>query len=75
MWVNTDGSPWVTSVTNQTPVQLTETAGTPEMVTLSVATDFASLTAGQIVTFNVWRDDSNTETSDLELYYAEFYYS
>jgi hypothetical protein len=43
-------------------------------VTLTPATDFASLVAGQIVTLNMWRDNTANGTGDLEIYYAEFYY-
>jgi len=74
VYVNVDGTSWATSATNQSPVALTELAGTPEAVTLSVATDFESLSAGQLVTFNMWRDDASDGLDDLEAYYVDFYY-
>jgi len=76
VYVNADGgAAWDSSTTNQTPVALAVQAGTPELVTLSVATDFASLAAGDIVTLQVWRDDTANGTNNLELYYLEFYYT
>ena len=77
--VNTSGTTWDTSSSNQTPVALSGHPsygpGTPEMVTLSVSTDFSSLAAGDVVTFNFWRDDTAVGTDSLEVYYAEFYYT
>ena len=76
VFVDTPGSvAWDVATTDQTPVALTTEAGTPEMVTLTVATDFASLAAGDTVTLNIWRDDVADGTDDLEVYYAEFYYT
>ena len=74
VYVNKDGTVFDTAATDQTPVALAGTAGTPDLVTLSVATDFSAIAAGDVVTFNVWRDDTADGTGDLELYYAEFYY-
>lgn len=76
--VNTGGSVWgavEASATGQTPAILAEAAGTPEWVALSVATDFASLAAGQEIVLKLWRDNVATGTNDLEVYYAEFYYT
>jgi len=66
-----------TTATNQTASALSaaNSDGSPEEKTLSVSTDFASLAAGDYVTVEFWRDDVNTSTDDLRLYYAEFYYS
>lgn len=76
VYVNEDGEPFDTSASNQTPVALAGTAGTPDMVVLStIATDFASLSAGDVVTLSLWRDNAAAGTGDLELYYVEFYYS
>ena len=75
VYVNTTGSAWDAAATDQTPVAMTSVAGTSETVTLTVATDFASLAAGQFVGLNLWRDNTATGTNDLELYYAEFYYT
>lgn len=75
VYVNTDGAVWDSAVTGQTPVALTEVAGTAEQVSLTVATDFSALAAGTYVSLNVWRDDTAVGTNDLELYYASFYYT
>jgi len=75
VFVNSSGSPWDTSATGQAPVARTQLAGTPEMVTLTVATDFASLTGGNVVTLRVWRDDVATGTNSLEVSYLGFLYN
>lgn len=76
VYVNAAGSAWDAAATDQTPVALTNPASSPETVTLTVATDFAALAAGQYVTLRLWRDDTgSTDTADLELYHAEFYYT
>lgn len=73
--VNGDGDAWDTSYTTQTDVDPAGTAGTPELVALSITTDFASLAAGDIVTFAIGRDNQEASTAQLELYYVEFYYN
>lgn len=77
VYVNVDGTVWDSAATGQTPVALAGEggAGTPEVVTLSVTTDFESLAAGQYVTVRVWRDNVANGTGDLELYYLDFYYT
>lgn len=75
VYVNREGTVFDSTTSNQTPVELAGVAGTPDMVTLTVGTDFASLAAGDVVTANFWRDDNGTSTGDLEMYYAEFYYT
>lgn len=74
VYVNQDGAAWDSSATNQTPVAMTETAGTPEVVALRPATDFNALQPNQYVTLNVWRDNTATGTGDLEIYNIQFYY-
>lgn len=75
VYVSTPGAAWDSSVTGQSIVARTEAAGTPEMVTLSVDTDFDALAAGDLVTLRVWREDTTQDTaSDMELFYVEFYY-
>ena len=67
---------WDTASTNQTPASLDNLAGSPDLVVLSVTTDFASLAANDLVTIAIWRSNaSGTYTGDLEMYYAEFYYT
>ena len=75
--VNSDSSVsgWHGTISDQVPVALTVDAGTPEQITLTVDTDFATLAAGQWVTLNIWRDDVADGTGDLELYYLEFIYN
>ena len=75
VYVNTSGTSWDSSATGQTPVALAGTATTPTLVTLTPATDFDSLAAGDIVTLEVWRDNVVTAEGDLELYYGEFYFN
>lgn len=75
VYVHTGSAAWDGAATNQTPVALSVEDGTPEIVTLTVATDFASLAVGQIVALDIWRDNTAAGTDDLEMYYLEFYYN
>jgi len=75
VYINKDNVAWDAAAQDQTPVALVRGAGTPEIVTLSVATDFASLVAGDVITINVWRDNTATGTDNLELYWLDFYYN
>lgn len=75
VYVNSDGSAWDTTHTAQTAVDQGGTAGSPKLVTLTPATDFASLAANDVVTFAIGRDDVDVSTGDLELYYVDFYYN
>lgn len=74
VYVNTDGSAADSSATNQTPVALAGTTSTSDEVTLTPATDFASLAAGDWVTLGIWRDDTATGTGDLEIKGVVFEY-
>jgi len=72
---------WDSSVTDQTPVAVKNDGsggaydvGSPELVTLTPATDFTGLAAGDYVTVRMWRRDTSF-TPDLEVYYVEFYYN
>ena len=73
--INADGVLADSARTNQTPVALAGTSATPDVVTLTVSTDFASLAAGQWVTLRIWRDDTATGTNDLEVKGITFYYT
>lgn len=75
VYVNTDGTAWDTTYTRQTPVDPGGTAGTPVLVNLPIATDFASLAAGDVVTFAIDRSDEESSAANLEVYYVEFYYN
>jgi hypothetical protein len=75
VYKNRGGTAWDAVALDQTPVALTQTAGTPETVTLTVATDFSALAAGDQVLFSVWRDNASLGTGDLELYDAIFEYN
>ncbi len=78
--VNDVGEYWVTSaLTSQTPAATVGGGGSPQSVTLTVATAFSSLAAGDVVTLVIGRDNADDTggdpTADLEVYYVEFYYS
>jgi len=75
VYVNADGTAADASATDQTPVALAGTTSTPDEVTLSVATDFSSLTAGNWVTLRIWRDDVADGSGDLEVKGVAFYYT
>jgi len=76
VYVNGDGGTYDSAVTDQTPAILTSGhSGTPETVTLSVTTDFATIQAASYVTVNVWRDNVRASPAYLTLYYLEFYYT
>ena len=75
VFVQTEGDPQVKTATDQTPVALAGTAGTPCVVTLSVATDFTSLAAGQRVIFGFNRDDTADGTGTLNFSLGKFYYT
>lgn len=74
VYVNADGVASDSAATGQTPVALAGTAATPDEVTLTPATDFASLSSGKWVTLRLWRDDVATGTNDLELKGVVFEY-
>lgn len=73
VYINSDGSAADSSASNQDPVAMTGT--TPEEVTLTPATDFASLAAGNWVTLRIWRDNTADGTGDLEVKGVAFYYT
>jgi hypothetical protein len=75
VYVNKHNTAWDSAATDQAAVALTTAASTPCVVALPIATDFASLAAGDMVTLTVWRDDVSDGTGDLEAYYLEFYYN
>jgi len=77
VFIDADETAFDAAATNQTPVTLSTAinGGSPEQLTLSVTTDFASLAAQDLVTLELWRDDTNTSTEDLELYHVEFFYT
>jgi hypothetical protein len=75
VYVNADGTAVDASATGQTPVALAGTTSTPDVVTLTPATDFASLAAGQWVTLRIWRDNTAAGTGDLEVKGVSFHYT
>lgn len=77
VYVSADGAAADADSTLQTPVALAGTTATPDVVTLTPATDFASLAAGQWVTLYLWRDDAAAQagTGDLEVKGVDFYYT
>jgi len=71
----TPGSAWDTTTTNQSIVLLTEAAGTPELMSLAVTTDFAALATGDYVVLEIWREDTTQDTaSGFEVYEVYFTY-
>jgi len=75
VFVNRDGVAVDSSGNDQTPVALAGTTSTPDVVTLTPATDFAALAAGDWVTLRIWRDNVATGTGDLEVKGVEFFYT
>lgn len=75
VYVNADGSAADAAATDQTPVAIDGVTSTGTEITLTPATDFASLAAGNWVTLNIWRDDTATGTGDLEVKGVAFYYT
>jgi hypothetical protein len=74
VYVNSDGVASDAAATGQTPVALAGTSSTPDEITLTPATDFASLSSGKWVTLRLWRDDVATGTNDLEVKGVVFEY-
>jgi hypothetical protein len=75
VYINSDGTAADAAATDQTTVALAGTTATADEVTLTVATDFAALAAGQYVTLNLWRDNTADGTGDLEVKGVVFRYS
>ncbi len=75
VYLNTGGTAWDTTYTSQAAVDPGGTAGTPVLVNLPIATDFASLAAGDTVTFAISRSDEEASVARLEVYYVEFYFN
>jgi len=76
VFVNRTGLIVDSSGTTQTTVVCTDDASSPGQAVLPVATDFASLAAGDWITFSIWRDDNALAgTAAMELFGATFYYT
>jgi hypothetical protein len=75
VYVNRDGRAADSSATDQTPVALAGTTATPDVITLTPATDLTGLAAGDWITVRIWRDDTATGTGDLEVKGVEFFYT
>jgi len=75
VYINKDGQAYDSAATGQTPVEIAAVTTTPDEVTLTVATDFASLAAGDWVTLRIWRDDTATGTADMQVRGVAFYYT
>ncbi|MHB8110509.1 MAG: hypothetical protein ACYDHW_10815 [Syntrophorhabdaceae bacterium] len=75
VYINKDGVASDSSATGQTPVALAGTTSTPDVVTLTPATDQASFAAGAWVTIRIWRDNVAAGTGDLEVKGVEFFYT
>ncbi len=75
VWVNKSGTAFDSTATGQTPVALTKDTTTPSVVTLTPATDFAALVAGDWVTLRMWRDNVATGTGTLYVHGVDFFYT
>lgn len=74
VYVNAAGSTMDSAATDQTPVSLLYAGTTPSQVTLTPATDFAAIAAGQWVTLRIWRG-TTTGTDALQVGNATFFYT
>lgn len=75
VYINVDGSAFDSSATGQTPVAVGASANTTNrVVTLTPATDFDSLSAGEWITLRIWRDDVAIGVDALEVKGCDFYY-
>jgi len=74
VYVNAAGSTMDSAATDQTAGTLTYAGTTPSQVTLTPATDFASLAAGQWVTLRLWKG-TTTGTDDLQVGNVSFFYT
>ncbi|MBU2229154.1 hypothetical protein KJ810_01980 [Patescibacteria group bacterium] len=66
---------WDTDMDNETPIDVPNNAGTPDVITFT-PTDQADLTGGAVVNFSVW-PDTNTATGEpnVEIYGVWFEYT
>jgi len=75
VYINKNGTAYDSAATGQTPVVIAAVTTTPAEVTLTPATDFAALAAGDWVTLRIWRDNTATGTSDMQVRGVAFYYT
>jgi hypothetical protein len=66
---------WATSMANETPVDIPDNAGTPDLITFT-PTSQSDISAGDVLFFNIW-PDSNTAAGepDVEIYAVWFQYT
>ena len=74
VYINQDNAAWDAAATDQTRVDVGASA-LPQTLTLTVATDFDSLTAGDAVTLRLTRADGGVGAESLELYNVKFVYT
>lgn len=75
---NRSGTAWDGTPTEETAHAIDmvqRLAGTPTTSTLTPTAAGWAPVAGDIVTISLWRTDDTASTSDLELYYLEFFYT
>lgn len=72
--INKDNQDWDTAGTDQTRVDVGSSTK-PQNLTLSVATDFATLATDDVVTLRLTRADGGAGAEDLELYEVRFVYT
>ncbi len=74
--ISDTGTPaWATSMANETPVDVPDNAGTPDLITFT-PTSQSDISAGDVLFFNIW-PDSNTATGEpnVEIYAVWFQYT
>ena len=74
--ISDTGTPaWATSMANETPVDVPDNAGTPDLITFT-PTSQSDISAGDVLFFNVW-PDSNTAAGEpnVEIYSVWFQYT
>jgi hypothetical protein len=77
VYINKDATAYDAAVTTQSPVSIAGSNTSNSVVTLTVSTDFNSLTAGDWVTLRIWGYSSGTgdSTDKLRVKGVEFYYT
>ena len=74
--ISETGTPaWATSMANETPVDVPDNAGTPDLITFT-PTSQSDISAGDVLFFNMW-PDSNTAAGEpnVEVYSVWFQYT
>lgn len=65
---------WASAMANETPVDVPDNAGTPDMMTFT-PTSQSDISAGDVLFFNFWPDTNNAGEPNLEIYSVWFEYT